>query len=59
MPATLFNAPARPPLTRTAILVLSIVLLAALAFVIGGSGSRPDPSAADRPAFTRRMVPDR
>ncbi len=61
MPATPLNAPARPLLTRTLILVLAIALLAAVAlhFVSGGSGTLPDPVAADRPAFIRRTASDR
>lgn len=62
MPATLFNAPVSPLLTRTVILILSILLLlaaVALVSMIGRSDARPDASAADRPAFTRRMEPDR
>jgi hypothetical protein len=57
MSATLFNAPARPLLTRPALLILSIVLLAtALALVLGGSESPVQARAADRPHFTRRLV---
>ena len=58
MSATLFNAPARPLLTRSVILVLSMALLAAasLAFVLGGSEARMEVRAADRPHFTRRIV---
>lgn len=61
MPATLLNAPARPVLTRSRILILSIMILAAaaLAFVIGGSAARQETSAADRPAFTRRTASER
>lgn len=56
MPATLYNAPARPRLTALAVLVLAMVVLAVLsmAFVLHGS-ARLDPSASDRPAFTRRI----
>ena len=51
MPATLLNAPARPLLTRSVILVLSIVLLAVglLAFVIGGSATRHGSAGAGPP----------
>jgi hypothetical protein len=58
MSATLFNAPARPLLTRSMILVLSMALLAAasLALAFGGSGSPVEERAADRPHFTRRIA---
>jgi hypothetical protein len=60
MPATLLNAPARPVLTRTLVLILSIGILATvLAFAIGGSAARQEASAADRPAFIRRITPER
>ncbi|HEU4882553.1 MAG TPA: hypothetical protein VFT45_09920 [Longimicrobium sp.] len=58
MSATLFNAPARPLLTRSIILILSMALLAAasLAFVVDGSEARMEAHAAARPHFTRRLV---
>ena len=58
MSATLLNAPARLPLTRPVVLLLSIGILAAagLACVLGGSGSRAEARAADRPHFTRRLA---
>jgi hypothetical protein len=57
MPATLYNAPARPLLTGLVLLVLAMVLLAvlSLAFTFHGPGRR-DPSAPDRPMFTRRIA---
>lgn len=61
MPATLLNAPARPLLTRALLLALAMALLAAVALILAfyGPGSRPDPAAADRPAFIRRTVSGR
>jgi hypothetical protein len=58
MLAALWNAPARPLLTRSVLLVLSIVILGIglLALVIGGSAARDEVPAPDRPAFTRRAV---
>jgi hypothetical protein len=57
MSATQLNARALPVMTRSRILVLSMALLAAaaLAFVLGGSAARQELSAADRPAFIRRI----
>ncbi|HEX6373771.1 MAG TPA: hypothetical protein VF006_32890 [Longimicrobium sp.] len=56
MSATLLNAPARPLLTRSLFLLLSLALLAValLSVAIGGSARRQDPAA--RPDFTRRLV---
>lgn len=56
MPATLYNAPARPRLTGLVVLVLAMVILAVLsmAFVLD-SPARQDSSASHRPAFTRRI----
>jgi hypothetical protein len=61
MSATLLNAPARPLLTRSVLVVLSIVILGIglLAFVIGESAARDEAPSPDRPAFTRRVVSER
>jgi hypothetical protein len=58
MSASLLNAPARLLLTRLVVLVLLMTLLAAasLALALGGSKSRGEARAADRPHFTRRIV---
>ena len=58
MAATQFNVPARPLLTRSVILILSMALLAAasFSFVLGGSKSPVDARVADRPHFTRRIA---
>lgn len=58
MSATLFNAPARPLLTRSVLLILSMALLAAaaLSFAAGRSEARLDVRAADRPHFARRLI---
>lgn len=56
MPATLYNAPARPLLTRLALLVLLMAVLAALSLAFAfDARARRDPSASDRPVFTRRI----
>ena len=57
MLATLLNAPARPLLTGLVLLVVSMTLLAvlSLAFPTGGA-TRREPSAPERPAFTRRLI---
>lgn len=56
MPATLLNAPARPLLTGLVLLVQAMALLAALSLAFAlDAPARPEPSAPDRPTFTRRI----
>jgi hypothetical protein len=56
MPATLYNAPARPVLTGLVLLVLVMAVLAflSMAFALDGPPRR-DPSTSGRPIFTRRI----
>jgi hypothetical protein len=56
MPATLLNAPARPLLTRLAILVLSMAVLAVCSLAIRAPARRQDALDSARPAFTRRRI---
>jgi hypothetical protein len=58
MSATPLNAPARPLLTRLALLALSMAVLAAssLAIAVHAPARRSNAEDADRPAFTRRRI---
>jgi hypothetical protein len=56
MRANVLNAPARPPLTRSMLVLLVIALLFGSLAGIALGGPRVDTSAADRPRFARRMV---
>lgn len=58
MRATLLNAPARPLLTRSMLVLLVIALLCGVlgGMALGGSAARIDAPPPDRPRFARRMI---
>lgn len=58
MPTTLLNAPARPLLTRSMLVLVVIALLcgALAGIALGGSADQAGIPPADRPRFARRMI---
>lgn len=56
MRANVLNAPARPLLTPSMLVLLVIALLCGVLAGIALSGSRADAPAAERPRFARRMT---